>query len=70
MSTAPYPRVAISPWVIDPAATWVTPKQFAILYRRSERRIQQMLRNGDILAFGVATYQDANGRWWLRLPQQ
>lgn len=38
------------------------------MYRRSERRIQQMLRSGDIIVFGVATYQDAKGRWWLRLP--
>jgi len=60
----------IPPWEIDPVGRWVTVKEFSVLYRRSQRRIQQMLRCGDMIVFGLATYQDANGRWWIRLPQQ
>lgn len=59
---------ATPPWLLDPTSRWVSVKEFAALYRRSQRRIQQMLQSGDIIVFGVATYQDATGRWWLRLP--
>lgn len=68
MSVAVNPLAPLPPWIVDPASRWVTIKEFSVLYRRSERRIQQMLRSGDILAFGVATYQDHTGRWWLQLP--
>lgn len=68
MSTAIPNLAPIPPWLLDPASRWVTTKEFAILYHRTQRRIQQMIQSGDILVFGVATYQDATGRWWLRLP--
>jgi hypothetical protein len=68
MSTAITPQPSTPPWLLDPSARWVSVREFSVLYRRSQRRIQQMLRNGDIIVFGVATYQDAQGRWWLRIP--
>jgi hypothetical protein len=68
MSTAINHLPSVPPWVLDPSARWVTAREFSILYRRSQRRIQQMIKNGDILVFGVSTYQDAQGRWWIRLP--
>lgn len=60
-STAP-------PWILDPASRWITVKEFASLYRRSIRRVQEMCRDGEITHFSVATYQDPMGRWWIRLP--
>ena len=65
---APHPLPTVPPWVLDPSARWITAKEFAILYLRSQRRIQQMIKSGEILLFGVATYQDACGRWWIRVP--
>jgi len=58
------------PWILEPGWRWVTVKQFSILYCRSQRRVQQMLLCGDMMAFGIATYQDPMGRWWLRIPQE
>lgn len=63
-NTAPLP-----PWIHDPVSRWVTAKEFAGLYRRSVRRIQEMCRDGEIIVFQVATYQDPQGRWWIRLPE-
>ena len=40
------------PWILDPASRWVTVKEFASLYRRSVRRIQEMCRDGDIAGSG------------------
>jgi hypothetical protein len=57
------------PWILDPASRWVTVKEFASLYRRSVRRIQEMCRDGDIMVFQVTTYQDPQGRWWIRIPE-
>jgi len=62
-------NAATPPWIIDPCARWVTVKEFAALYRRSVRRIQEMCRDGDITVFQVATYQDPTGRWWIRIPE-
>ncbi len=71
MSSSPLLRDGpIAPWILDPESQWVTVKQFSILYHRSQRRLQQMLQSGDLLLFGIATYQDASGRWWLRIPRQ
>lgn len=69
MSTALNPLPTVPPWILDPASRWVTVREFAILYRRSVRRIQRMCQDGDISVFCVATYQDATGRWWIRLPE-
>ena len=68
MSTAITPQPSAPPWLLDPAARWVTVKEFSVLYRRSVRRVQEMCRDGEIIVFCVATYQDPLGRWWLRLP--
>jgi hypothetical protein len=57
------------PWVLAPESHWVTLKEFSILYRRSIRRTQQMCQSGEIIVFGVAAYQEPNGRWWIRLPE-
>ena len=57
------------PWILEPASHWVTVKEFAHLYRRSVRRIQEMCRDGEIIVFQVATYQDHQRRWWIRLPE-
>ena len=68
-SLAPHPLPTVPPWILDPASRWITVKEFAILYRRSVRRVQEMCRDGEILYFCVATYQDPMGRWWLRVPE-
>jgi hypothetical protein len=61
---------ATPPWsTFDPIFRWITVREFAELYRRTPRRIQQMLRDGEIIVFGVATYQDPTGKWWLRVPK-
>ena len=57
------------PWVLDPESHWVTLKDFSTLYGRSIRRLQQMCQSGEIIVFGVAAYQEVNGRWWIRLPE-
>lgn len=71
MNTAitPQTTATVPPWILDPRARWVSVKEFAALYRRSVRRIQEMCRDGEIIVFQVATYQDPMGRWWIRLPE-
>ena len=51
----------------DDPDMWVSSRQFADIYKRSHRRIQQMCKSGEILDFCVSSYQDIRGRWWLRL---
>lgn len=63
-------NTSLPPWILDPGSQWVTVKQFSFLYGRSQRRLQQMLQSGEIIVFGVASYQDAMGRWWIRIPQE
>jgi hypothetical protein len=71
MSTAITPRnSSIPPWLLDPTSEWVSAKEFARLYKRSVRRILEMCLNGDIVVFQVATYQDQQRRWWIRLPER
>jgi len=68
VDVTPQLSAATPPWMLDPTARWVNVKEFAKLYRRSVRRIQEMCRDGEIIVFAVATYQDPQGRWWIRLP--
>lgn len=70
MSTTPVPRTSsLPPWILDPGSRWLSARKFARLYRRSQRHIQRMCLNGDIVVFQVATYKDPRGRWWIRLPE-
>lgn len=57
------------PWIVDPQAHWVSTEEFAKLYDHSLRRIQQLCKSGEIMAFAIATYQDSRRRWWIRLPR-
>lgn len=68
MSAATTPQPSTPPWLLDPSARWVSVREFSLLYRRSVRRVQEMCRDGEIIVFAVATYQDPMGRWWLRIP--
>jgi hypothetical protein len=47
---------------------WVTVREFAALYNRTPRRIRQMLSSGDLMLFGIASYCDDHGQWWIRIP--
>jgi hypothetical protein len=47
---------------------WLSVREFALLYNRTPRRIQQMCKTGEIMEFSVSTYQDDHGRWWILQP--
>ena len=47
---------------------WLSPEKFALLYRRTPRRVQQMCQDGEMLDWGMRTYRDHRGRWWIAVP--
>lgn len=55
------------PWVTNPDATikWLNVKEFAVLYRRSERTIRLWCNDGTLVEFGFSVYQDPGLRWWI-----
>lgn len=46
---------------------WLSVREFAIIYRRSERTIRLWCTDGTIIDFGFSIYQDSKRQWWISL---
>lgn len=57
----------LPPWTFDSPELWVDCEEFARIYRRSPRTVRVWCITGYVLNFGIASYQDITGKWWIRL---
>jgi hypothetical protein len=64
-SSASKAAANVPPWVHDPKG-WMTTAEFAVRYRRTPRQIRNWCANGTIISFGMRTFQDAQGKWWIQ----
>lgn len=55
----------IPPWIYEPF-DWISVRQFSIYMGRSLRWGQWQCQDGILADFGIATYQDLSGRWFVR----
>lgn len=53
------------PWISNPSVKYLTVKEFAHIYRRSERTIRLWCLDGTLIDFGFSLYQDLGGKWWI-----
>lgn len=61
------PNPPVPPWVTDPGQRWVTVDEYAPVVGRSLRTVRWWCLEGVLADFGIQTYQDLRGRWWVRL---
>ena len=53
--------------LLDDTQGWMSTRQVAREWGRSQRTVQDWCATGSILAFGFVVMKDWTGRWWLRL---
>jgi len=57
-----------SPLVAEPMK-WGSLEQLSLVLGRSYPYIYKITVNGVLADFGIASYQDHRGRWWVRFPE-
>lgn len=57
----------LEPWMLDPLR-WGTVGELARLLARPRSTIYRWLYTDTLKDFGIATYRDSHGRWWLHIP--
>lgn len=56
----------LPPYLKEPTL-WVSTREAAERLRRSPETVRRWCNDGTLIAFGMAIYQDAGKRWWVRL---
>ena len=47
---------------------WVTTTEMAQIYERPYVTVIFWIKSGKLAAFGMRSYQDRFGKWWIELP--